>query len=79
MLAELLLLTAIALFSWAFYKWSTLNNGYFERNNIKHMKPTFLVGNTASMFSNKLTACEFAQSIYNAFPDEPYAYLNIEM
>lgn len=71
MLGELLLFTAIALFSWAFYKWATLNNGYFEQHNIKHMKPKFLVGNTAAMFSNKLDANEFAQMIYSEFPDEP--------
>lgn len=71
MLGELLLLVALALFSYAFYKWATLNNGYFERNNIKYMKPTFLVGNTAAMFTNKLNACEFGKRFYDAFPDEP--------
>lgn len=64
-----LLLTAILLILFAFYKWATLNNGYFERRNIKYPKPTFLFGNLAGLFYK--TAAEFAEETYNAFPDEP--------
>lgn len=70
MIGELLLLVAVALFSWAFYKWATLNNTHFDRRNVKHMKPNFIVGNTVGMFMNKYTAIEFCDWIYNAFPNE---------
>lgn len=70
MIGELVLLTALALFSYSFYKWATLNNGYFEHRHIKYMKPRFLVGNTAGMFFNKYTAIEFSKWVYDAFPNE---------
>lgn len=70
MIGESLLLIAVILFSWAFYKWATLNNNYFERRNVKHMTPNFIVGNTGGMFLNKYTAIEFNSWIYNAFPNE---------
>lgn len=70
MLGELLLFAAISLLAFAFYKWATLNNDYFEKRNMKYMKPTFLVGNTAAIFTNKYTATEFVQILYQAFPDE---------
>lgn len=71
MFGELVLFAAILLLSYAFYKWATLNNDYFERRNIKYMKPSFLIGSTGVAFSNKYSAVEFAQRLYNAFPDEP--------
>ena len=70
MIGEFLLCAAIALFSFAFYKWATLNNGYFERRGVKHMKPSFLVGNTAGVFFQKCNAIEFGKMLYDTFPHE---------
>lgn len=70
MLGELVLFASIGLLLYAFYKWATLNNDYFEKRQMKFMKPYFLVGNTAGMFLNKYTATEFSQMLYEAFPDE---------
>lgn len=71
MLAEILLFAAILLFLYGFYKWATLYHDFFERRNIKFNKPTFLLGNTGGFFlANKYTTTEFAQMLYQAFPDE---------
>lgn len=70
MIGELLLLTAIGLFTWAFYKWATLNDSYFERHNVKYMKPSFLVGNTGKMFSNKIDPLEYGKWLCSEFPNE---------
>lgn len=72
MLGALLLLAAILLILYAFYKWATINNDYFARRNIKYQKPTFLVGNNGGTLLNKYTAAEFVQLIYQSFPKEPY-------
>lgn len=71
MIGVLLLFAAIILLSYAFYKWATFNNDFFERQNIKYLKPRFLIGSIGDTFSGKYTAVEFAQKMYNAFPDEP--------
>lgn len=72
MIAELLLFGVTLLLSYAFYKWATLNNDYFERRKIKYSKPSFLIGTTGSaFFGNRDTAAEFAQKLYDAFPNEP--------
>lgn len=68
MLAGFLVFVAISLISFLFYKWATQNNDYFERRNVKYLKPTFLIGNIGGMFIR--TATEFAQTMYQAFPDE---------
>ncbi|XP_055312523.1 probable cytochrome P450 9f2 isoform X2 [Sitodiplosis mosellana] len=70
MIGEILLSAAIALFTLAFYKWATINNGYFERRGVKYTKPKFLVGNTGGMFLQKYDAIEFAKMVYNTFPHE---------
>lgn len=70
MFGEMLLLGGVALLTWAFYKWVTLNNGYFERRNLKYMKPSFLFGNTGGIYFQKYNAVEFRNMIYNQFPDE---------
>lgn len=71
MISELLLLVAIFLLSYTFYKWATLNNDFFEWRNIKYLKPKFLIGSTGGAFTATYTAVEFAEKLYNAFPDEP--------
>lgn len=70
MLGEFLLLIAVSLFSFAFYKWATLYNDYFEKRNVKHLKPRFFVGNTGDQFLNKYTAPGFMQKLYQTFPNE---------
>lgn len=71
MLDGLLLFVAATLIGYAFYKWATINNDFFEKQNVKYLKPRFLVGNTGGFYFNKYTATEYSLKIYNAFPDEP--------
>lgn len=60
-----LLLGIIGSLAYSFYKWVTLNNDYFEKRNIKYMKPKFLVGNIAELYSDN-TVIELA----SIFPNE---------
>lgn len=68
MIGVLLLLATVVLFT--FYKWATVNNGYFKRRNLKYLKPSFLVGNTGGIFVQKYDAIEFSSLMYDTFPDE---------
>ena len=70
MIVELLWVVAIALISYAFYKWATLNYDYFERRNVKYLKPMFLLGSTGDVILNKCTVVEFTQKLYQTFPNE---------
>lgn len=70
MFVELLFLAAVGLFAYAYYKW-TINLEYFKQRNVKHHKPTLLLPNKGSIFSNRLSSAEFSQLLYNDFPDEP--------
>lgn len=70
MFGELFLAGAVVLLAYAFYKWATLNNGYFAKRNIKYLEPAFFIGNSGAMFSTKYTAAEHAETLYKAFPDE---------
>lgn len=70
MLFELLLIATCSLLLFAFYKWATFNYDFFEKRNVKHLKPTFLVGNLGGVFMNRYTAIEFAQMLYQSFPDQ---------
>lgn len=65
-----LVLAAIACIAYAFYKWAIANNNYFQLRNVKYMEPKFFVGNSDATLSKKFTAAEYAQWIYNAFPNE---------
>lgn len=71
MLAIVLLIIAIFLFSLAFYKWATLNNDYFEKRDIKYVKPTFLFGIMGEFLFGRRTIAAFAEGLYRVFPDEP--------
>lgn len=65
-------LPAILVFlAYAFYKWAILKNNYFRNRNVKYVKPTFLIGSSATNFSKSMTAPEYAQALYDAFPNEP--------
>lgn len=70
MIGELLLLIAFVSLLYAFYKWATLYNDFFEKRHIKHMKPSFFIGNAGKVFFNKTTAIDFAQQLYQSFPSE---------
>lgn len=71
MFAMILLLATIALVSYAFYKWATANNDYFEKRNVKFIKPSFLFGSTSGLFFNKYDATEFSDKFYSVYPGEP--------
>lgn len=71
MFVGLLLTAAVILIVYTLYKWATANNDYFERRGLKSMKPAFLLGNTGKLLLSKITAVEFANKIYYAFPEEP--------
>lgn len=66
----LIFFVAFLLICYAFYKWATLNNDFFEQRNIKNVKPTFLIGNNAGSLFNKYTGAEFCKKLYQTFPDE---------
>lgn len=70
MLAGLVLCIAIALIAYAFYKWAKQNEDYFVSRGIKFIKPTFLIGDITTLFLKKITAVEFANKVYNEFPEE---------
>lgn len=72
MLDGLLLLIAIALISFAFYKWARANEDFFEKRNIKCSKPTFLFGNVGGVFLGKYDAAEYSDKMYSEFPTESY-------
>lgn len=57
-------------FLYAFYKWAIANQDYFSKRNIKHLKPKFLVGNTAGLFMKRFRAPTFYDSMYYEFPNE---------
>ncbi|KAJ6636759.1 putative cytochrome P450 9f2 [Pseudolycoriella hygida] len=64
----LLLLTAVSLFAYAFYKWVTKNYNYFKDRNLAFITPKFLVGNFGAFLTKQLTAQEFSDYLYNAHP-----------
>lgn len=70
MFGVLLLLTAFASLLYAFYKWATLYNDFFENRGIKYMKPNFFTGNAGDFFFNKITAIDHAHKLYQSFPGE---------
>lgn len=77
MFAELFLASAVTLLAFAFYKWAISNNTYFEKRGVKYLKPAFFIGNSGPMFSSKYTAAEYAQTLYNAFPNESLVFLQV--
>lgn len=70
MIAEVLLTTGIGLILYAFYKYATQNNDFFTKRGLKQMKPTFIFGNSGSFITQKYTAPEYSQHLYEAFPNE---------
>lgn len=64
----LLILVAISLFGYAFYKWATKNNDYFKERNLAFVKPQFLFGCMGKFLMKQQTAHEFSDSLYSAHP-----------
>lgn len=65
---DVMLWIAISLILYGIYKYVTLNNDYFVKRGIVHMKPTFFFGNMASFLLRRVTIYEFANNIYTVFP-----------
>lgn len=57
---------------YAFYKWATLNNNYFDIRNIKHLEPKFLIGNATGLFFKRYAPRDFMEMLYYRFPKEKY-------
>lgn len=70
MLSIILIIIALVLFAWVFYKWATENNDFFAKRGIPQMKPAFLVGNNSGALLRKFTVPEFAMHLYRQFPNE---------
>lgn len=71
MLDELIICVGTFLITYAFYKWATINENYFAKKKVKHLRPKFLIGNMGGQFLSRYTIPEFQQWLYNAFPAEP--------
>lgn len=59
-----------AVLLYVFYKWATLNNDFFSKRKIKHLKPNFLVGNTGGFFMRRYRPDDFFAYLYNYHPFE---------
>lgn len=70
MIDNLFILSGIILIIYAFYKWITMNNDYFEKIGVAHLKPIFLFGNTAGFFFKKYNRYEFISILYKTLPSE---------
>lgn len=69
MIQYLLLWSGISLFLYAFYKWATINNDYFEKRGVSYLKPYFLVGNSGGFFIlRNQTVIEFINNLYRSNP-----------
>ncbi|XP_037040680.1 probable cytochrome P450 9f2 [Bradysia coprophila] len=64
---DFLVFTIIALFLYGIHKFVTLNNDYFRKRGVAHMKPTFLFGNMIP-FLFRRQWFKFAKTMYTAFP-----------
>lgn len=70
MIADFILWSGIGLVLYAFYKWATINNDYFEKRGVNYVKPTFLVGSGGGfIFLRKYTLNEFVDQMYSSKPD----------
>lgn len=68
MLALILLGTGAGLIGYAFYKWVTANNDYFETRQMAYLKPTFLLGNLGGMMLKIHQMDDWCKWIYNCQP-----------
>lgn len=70
MIVELIYVAALAWIIFAFCKWVTLNNNYFEKRGLRYVKPVFIFGNTGGFFLSKYNSPDFVKMLYNKFPNE---------
>lgn len=69
MIGEIIFWSGVLLLVYAFYKWATINNDYFEKRGVSYLKPSFLVGNNGGfLFLMKYTMPEFINMFYTANP-----------
>lgn len=66
----LLVLSSLAVITYGIYKWATMNDDYFVKRNIAHLKPFFLVGNTGGLYMSRYRPNEFYLNLFNTFPKE---------
>lgn len=67
-----LLWSVIAVVLYGIYKFITLNNDFFRKRGIAHMKPTFFLGNMGPFLFRLQTPYEFANAMYTAFPRQKW-------
>ncbi|KAG4075135.1 hypothetical protein HA402_006152 [Bradysia odoriphaga] len=65
---DFILWSVIVLVLYGIYKFVTLNNDYFQKRGIAHMKPTFFLGNMGPFLLRLQTPYEFANTMYRMFP-----------
>lgn len=70
----ILILAAIIVVLYFIYKWITKNNKYFDKFDVKHLKPYFLLGNSGALFLGGYRADEYFKMIHNTFPTEKYKF-----
>lgn len=70
MIDLMVLSLGLSLIVYGIYKWATLNDDYFVKRNVAHLKPSFLVGNTGGLFMKQYRPNEFFQNLYNTFPSD---------
>ena len=51
--------------AYLFYKWGISTYDYFEKRDVKFIKPVFLMGSNTNMFFNKLSLPDLVQKWYN--------------
>lgn len=66
MIENILLLTSVGLIAYAIFKWITLNNDYFVKRGIPHLKPYPIFGNTFGLFSRQYSMYEFVENLYKS-------------
>lgn len=71
-LSNQLILSIICMLIYRVYRWATQNHNYFEKKGIAALKPIPFVGNTIAFYLKKVELIDFAQKLYNDFPNEKY-------
>lgn len=56
---------------WRLYCWTVATYGFFSRHNVPFTKPWPLLGNTASMLTQRQTTLELSIEFYERYKREP--------
>uniref|UniRef100_A0A1B0CWX1 Cytochrome n=1 Tax=Lutzomyia longipalpis TaxID=7200 RepID=A0A1B0CWX1_LUTLO len=70
MLFELLLLVIVVFLAKWIIERGYKNENYFKDKGIKHLKPKFILGNSANLFLRRKTILDFFRDAYFEFPNE---------